>query len=141
MQSEFKIVLIYFIYKIERIFSNFQRKNMWIWELLYEKSPTPPKDLSFRTGGVALRNLLSFSNSCKRKERKRCFSTEKRGGFSRNMDTNIIIIPIYTFQSIMGLIFFNFQWFNQISMKHSIFVRNLEKAFYQKHYLIKSCIF
>ena len=44
---------------------------------------------------------LKSSNTCKKNKRKRGLSAEKRGrGFSRNMDTSIIIITPYLCSNI-----------------------------------------
>ena len=63
LRNEFKVVLIHFIRKTERIFSNFQTKNMGIWKALYEKSLTPPKGLTFRSDGFRKGILVSFSDA------------------------------------------------------------------------------
>ena len=76
LRSEFKVVLIHFIQKTERIFSNFQKKNMGIWKSLYEKSLTLPKGLTFRSDGFRKGIFVSFSDAT-----------------FWNTYTNIIIIP------------------------------------------------
>ena len=76
LRSEFKVVLIHFIRKTERIFLNFQSKNMRIWKPLYEKSLTPPKGLTYRSDGFRRGILVSFSDAT-----------------FWNTYTNIIIIP------------------------------------------------
>ena len=76
LRSEFKVVLIHFIWKTERIFSNFQTKNMGIWKTLYAKSLTPPKGLTLRSDGFRKGILVSSPDAT-------CWNTY----------TNIIIIP------------------------------------------------
>ena len=42
-----------------------ETKNVWIWKALFENSLTPPKGLTFRSGGSGLWILVSLSNACK----------------------------------------------------------------------------
>ena len=82
LRSESKMVLIHFIRKNRRIFSNFHTKNMCIWKPLYEKSHNPPKYLTFRSDGSGLRILVSFSIA---------FGTEKKEEVSMETWAKILL--------------------------------------------------
>ena len=70
-----------------------ETKNMWIWKPMYEKSLTSLKGLTFRSNGFGLNILMYFLTRAKQKEnRAESCDAEKRGGFSGNTHTNIIII-------------------------------------------------